>query len=137
MNQALSEAFCLAQFSAAKRVLGPVQGVCSVSGLRSEMRLTQWKRSSWPWPTRVKESKGWCRSRIPFRRITRSVGIRGAGLMSGSNKRASCHTFRHSFATHLLDNGYGIGTVQEPPGHRDLRTTMICTTSSTEASGES
>jgi integron integrase len=53
--------------------------------------------------------------------------VRKAVKQSGITKKASCHTFRHSFATHLLERGYDIRTVQELLGHSDVKTTMIYT----------
>jgi len=53
--------------------------------------------------------------------------VKQAARATGFAKRVSCHTFRHSFATHLLEGGADIRTVQELLGHRDLKTTMIYT----------
>jgi integron integrase len=59
------------------------------------------------------------------RSLQKAVKI--ATRLAGINKDVGCHTLRHSFATHLLQNGYDIRTVQELLGHKDVKTTMVYT----------
>jgi site-specific recombinase XerD len=53
--------------------------------------------------------------------------VHQAAQRAGLAKRVTTHAFRHSFATHLLEDGYDIRTVQELLGHKDVQTTMVYT----------
>ena len=65
--------------------------------------------------------------KFPLHATSVQRAVRSAGRSLGFAKRVTCHILRHSFATHLLEDGYDIRTIQELLGHRSVKTTMIYT----------
>jgi len=86
---------------------------------------------TWQWifpaTLRYKEKESGIERRHRLHESVVQRAVRVATLESGIAKRVTCHTFRHSFATHLLERGHDIRTIQELLGHRDVATTMIYT----------
>lgn len=89
------------------------------------------KEWGWQWvfpaPTHYVDRETGQRRRHHLHETVLQRAFKEARIRSGLTKTASCHTLRHSFATHLLQDGYDIRTVQELLGHNDVETTMVYT----------
>ena len=96
---------------------------------RTEKAYVGWIRWQWVFPaTRIYvHPRTGQRRRHHLHESVLQKGVRKAAKQANVAKHVTSHTFRHSFATHLLEDGYDIRTVQELLGHNDVKTTMIYT----------
>ena len=107
------------------RVRGAIRTRHSIESIRTQLRSGP--GNLFPAGRVCRDARWGPPSRYHLHESTVQRAVAMATRQAGVPKRVGCHTFRHSFATHLLEDGYDIRTVQELLGHANVSTTMIYT----------